>query len=318
MGMVTDVRVLAWPCWRKLNAHDRAPPTRTTMIRCPACAHTYSSRTAICPHCGSSPKNIGGFDAWAPELALGGGGFKAEYFSDLATLEAENFWFRARNSLIIWALKRHFPTFRSFLEIGCGTGFVLSGIAKAFPTAKVVGSEVFSEGLAFAARRVPTGRFVQMDAHCIPYEDAFDVVGAFDVLEHIPEDDVVLAQMYRTLRPGGGLLLTVPQHPWLWSPVDEYSCHVRRYTSAQLHSKIEAAGFEIVRSTSFVTLLLPAMWISRRRGSGKGVIDPHAEFRIPHPINRALESVLRLEQILIRMGASLPVGGSRLLVGRKR
>ena len=50
-----------------------------------------------------------------------------------------------------------------------------------------------------------------MDARCIPYEEEFDVVGAFDVLEHIPEDDVVLAQMYRAAKPGSGLLLTVPR-----------------------------------------------------------------------------------------------------------
>ena len=113
----------------------------------------YSFDAAACPRCGFSPETIAGFDAWAPELARGGGGFKAEYFAHLATLEAESFWFRARNSLIVWALRNYFPKFSSFLEVGCGPGSVLSGISKAFPSAKVVGSEVLSEGLAFAAQQ---------------------------------------------------------------------------------------------------------------------------------------------------------------------
>nr|VFK12098.1 MAG: Putative methyltransferase [Candidatus Kentron sp. LPFa]VFK28151.1 MAG: Putative methyltransferase [Candidatus Kentron sp. LPFa] len=55
-----------------------------------------------------------------------------------------------------------------FLEIGCGTGFVLSGIAEAFPEAKLVGTDAFSAGLAYAARRVPGAALYQMDARCLP------------------------------------------------------------------------------------------------------------------------------------------------------
>jgi SAM-dependent methyltransferase len=251
-------------------------------------------------------------------MALAGGGFRPEYFTDLAALEAGNFWFRGRNALIVWALKKYFPRLGSFMEIGCGTGFVLSGVGAAFPGAALYGSEVFSAGLGFAARRVERAGFMQMDGRNIPYEDEFDVVGAFDVIEHIVEDEVVLAQMCRALKPGGGLLLTVPQHPWLWSEADRYACHVRRYTAGELHSKVERAGFEIVRSTSFVSLLLPAMLASRRRAAGDKAFDPVDEFRIGRAANRVLEGVLAVERFAIRAGISLPAGGSRLLVARRR
>jgi SAM-dependent methyltransferase len=287
------------------------------MIRCPSCAKVYCSQAQACPGCEFSPKKIDGFSCWAPEVALGGNGFKAEYFEHLATVEKDNFWFRSRNSLIVWALKRYFPSFRSFLEVGCGTGFVLQGIAKAFPEAEIIGSEIFVQGLKFAAGRVPTGQFLQMDGRRIPYQNEFDLIGAFDVLEHILEDDVVLAGMYRALKPGGGLVVTVPQHPWLWSATDQYACHVRRYSAADLHFKLKNAGFEIVLSTSFVTLSLPAMLIARRRNAGKD-FDPCGEFHLSGWIDQTLELSLRLEQRLIRMGACLPIGGSRFVVGRRR
>ena len=62
-------------------------------------------------------------------------GFKPEYFEKLVTLEEKNFWFKSRNKIIINILKKYIDNMQSFLEIGCGTGFVTSAIAKAFPEA---------------------------------------------------------------------------------------------------------------------------------------------------------------------------------------
>jgi len=255
---------------------------------------------------------------FSPELARSSTGFKAAYFAPLAAREANHFWFCARNELIVWALRQYGKKASSFMEIGCGTGFVLQGIANAFPDMRLVGSEIYPEGLAFAANRITKGEFMQMDAKEIPFIDEFDVVGAFDVIEHIDDDETVLKQICLALKPQGLLLLTVPQHKWLWSVVDDYACHVRRYNVQELHIKVELAGFNIRRSTSFVTSLLPFMLISRRllRGNAES-FDPYAEFRINPKLNRMLKNFLRLELELIRSGFSLPVGGSRLIVARK-
>lgn len=257
--------------------------------------------------------------SYAPEYARGGGGFKANYYAELARLEGANFWFRARNALILWAIRKYCASFESFLEIGCGTAYVLSGVAGAFPHARLRGSEIFVAGLEFAAERLPSADFMQMDAREIPFRDEFDVVGAFDVLEHIEEDERVLAQVYAALKPGGCLLLTVPQHPWLWSAADAYACHVRRYRPTELHRKMKNAGFEVRRSTSFVTALLPALMASRlaRTNAVGQKFDPLAEFNISFWLNAMLEKVLAFERGLIRVGMNLPVGGSRLIVARK-
>ncbi|WP_416049426.1 class I SAM-dependent methyltransferase [Cupriavidus basilensis] len=287
------------------------------MIACPQCNGLYPSEHQGCPACGFIPETVNGFPAWAAELSRAGGGFKAEYFGQLVRLEEGNFWFRSRNELIIWALRKYFPGLESFLEVGCGTGFVLSGVSRAFPDARVVGSEIFSDGLAFAAARVNRAQFLQMDARRIPYVDEFDLVAAFDVIEHIDEDEVVLENLCRAIRPGGGLLITVPQHQWLWSAADTYACHVRRYSAQDILEKLVRAGFEIIRTTSFMSLLLPAMLFSRQRAGSPEDFDPLAEFEISSTLNWTLKAILSLERQLIRLGVNYPVGGSRLVIARK-
>ncbi|OGA39128.1 MAG: methyltransferase [Betaproteobacteria bacterium RIFCSPLOWO2_12_FULL_62_13] len=288
------------------------------MKRCVRCATPFSGQEWRCPACGYAPDRIGGFPAFAPELAGGGEGFDPALFSELARLEARNFWFRARNRLIVWALKRFFDGAQSLLEIGCGTGFVLSGIAAAFPNVRLAGSEVNPEGLGFAASRVASARLMQMDARRIPFEAEFDVVGAFDVIEHIDDDRTVLREMHRAVKPGGGILLTVPQHRFLWSEYDVRARHVRRYTADELRGKVLEAGFRIVRMTSFVALLLPLMLLSRlaKRAPRDGY-DPLAELRLAAGLNAFFEAALAFERGLIRAGATFPAGGSLLVVARR-
>jgi SAM-dependent methyltransferase len=166
---------------------------------------------------------------------------------------------------------------------------------------------------------LPNAEFMQMDARNIPYKSELDAIGAFDVLEHIEEDELVLQQICKALKPGGIVFITVPQHRWLWSAVDEYACHVRRYDSNELHQKVCKAGFEIILSTSFVSTLLPLMYLSRllKRNKMDVSIDAMAELRINPILNKLFESVLNFELALVRIGVPLPVGGSRLLIARK-
>jgi len=289
------------------------------MRRCLLCMATHDAADWRCPQCGNAPDLLDSFPVLAPELAQGGAGFQPQAFAELATLEADSFWFRARNRLIVWALRRHFPGMQRYLEIGCGTGYVLAGVADAYPQATITGSEVFSVGLPYAAERIGEAELLQMDARKIPYVNEFDVIGAFDVLEHIKEDEAVLTEMLQALRPGGGIAITVPQHPWLWSQQDEYACHERRYHIGELRDKVLRAGFRVELQTSFVSLLLPAMMASRLslKKTSPGAGNNAAEFQLPGLINRIFEGVMNLERQLIRLGIRFPLGGSLLLVARK-
>ncbi len=290
------------------------------MKLCISCGFEFSAPNWRCLNCQWQPPIKNGIPSFVSDPPDYGTGMHTSSFSLLADLEANNFWFRARNKLLIWTLKNYSSNVNKFMEVGCGTGFVLRGIALAFPSIQLSGSEIFAEGLAFASERIDGGaKFLQMDARQIPYVVEFDAIGAFDVIEHIQEDEVVLQQMYQALKPHGLLMLTVPQHPSLWSSVDEYSCHVRRYTARDLHEKVRNAGFEIIRSTSFVTTLLPLMFLSRvlRRGKDMRDRDADSELKINPILNCILEYCLNFEVFLIQFGVTLPVGGSRLVIARK-
>jgi SAM-dependent methyltransferase len=289
------------------------------MKRCTECSSLHDAAGFGCTSCGHKPEVVDGFLAFAPELAHEGGRYDADLFAERAPLEDVNFWFRARNELILSGLRKYRPALSSFLEIGCGSGYVLSGVAAEHSQADLYGSEIFVSGLPFAAARVPAAELMQMDARDIPFRDEIEVIGAFDVLEHIEEDEDVLREIHGALKDDGLVLISVPQHRWLWSPADDHVMHVRRYTSKELSSKLSAAGFEVLRSSSFVSLLLPVMMLSRLRMSRKqGETNPtDDEMRLPRPLNWLLYRILRVEVWLIGRGFRFPIGGSRFVVARK-
>lgn len=288
------------------------------MKRCLGCNANFNKFEWCCPKCGFSPQRQEGFICFSPDLAKDNEGFEEEYFKKLFTLEDQNFWFTSRNHLIVWAIKKCFPQARNLLEIGCGTGYVLSGIQKNYPDLTLNGSEIFLNGLGCASQRLHNVELFQMDARNIPFDSEFDIIGAFDVIEHIIEDELVLSEIFRSLKHNGGLLITVPQHPFLWSSTDDLACHVRRYTAEELKAKVERAGFKVERITSFVSLLFPLLFISRLRNKmQKGEPDPFGELKINPILNKSLKGVLSLERYFIKAGTSFPFGGSLLLVGRK-
>lgn len=288
------------------------------MKRCLHCGAVFATPGWGCAACGAVPREIGGYRAFAPDLAVTNDGMDPQAHHRLDKIQATSFWFRARNRLIVDLSIRYFPGAQSLLEVGCGTGYVLHGLQQERPRLRLAGSEIYANGLDYARQRLgPHVELFQMDARAIPFVDEFDLIGAFDVLEHIEEDREVLRAMRQALRPGGGLLLSVPQHPFLWSRVDEIAYHKRRYRRNELEQKCRAAGFEVLRTTSFVCTLLPLMLAQRLVHGCSKNYDPDAEMALPARLNQAFEVMLDLERRAIDAGLSFPVGGSRFVVARR-
>ena len=289
------------------------------MKKCVLCGHRFDQGPWTCPACAGEPGLSNGFMTFAPELARDSHDWDPSYAARLAANESSHFWFRSRNRLVVWALGRFAAARANYLEVGCGTGQVLSGVRCAFPDMTRSASDVFCESLEFVKSRCPGDFLFQADIRALPYCDEFDAIGAYDVLEHIEDDATALAALHEALRPGGILALTVPQHPRLWSAADDYACHKRRYTRAEMTAKLRAAGFEILRITSFVFFLLPVLLLSRARmPKNLQDFDPLTEFRINPLVNRVLEFFLDIEVALIRLGVSLPAGSTLFVVAKRR
>ena len=283
---------------------------------CLNCSERFDLDRWRCPYCQHQPAT-GHFLQFAPALAQANDGFEVASFELLARLEQSSFWFRSRNRLVLQLLGRYFPTAKRLLEIGCGTGFVLSGLREARPELELTGSDIHEAGLTVAAKRLPGVALYQIDCRRLPFDSHFDVICALDVLEHIDEDEVAVAVMFRAIRPGGGAIISVPQHPRLWSAGDDFAHHKRRYRRRELQAKLRGAGFHIELMTSLVFFLLPAMAVARARQRDLKTYDPVTDYRTPRSIDRAFEGVLEAERWLIGRGVSLPAGGSLFAVATK-
>ena len=288
------------------------------MKRCLVCKGPFRQSGWQCPKCGFTPETRSGVLQFDPGIADKGDSYNPAWYEELARLEDRNFWFRARNRLIAWLARRHLPASANFLEIGCGTGYVLRMLREEFPGWRITASEMFPDAFPFAARRVDSSvQLQQFDARAIPYRDEFDAIGAFDVIEHIEDDAGVLNEVCAALKPQGLLIASVPQHKFLWSRYDEIGHHFRRYELPDLSVRLCAAGFQVVETTSFNSLLLPLLWLSRKMRKIANDADLLDELRIGGAMNELLYAVLALEFAFVRIGVRWPAGGSRIFVARK-
>lgn len=151
--------------------------------------------------------------------------------------------------------------------------------------------EYTEDGASFAAGRGL--RVIRGDATALPVRsESCDLVVAYDVLEHIPDDKSAAAEIYRSLRPGGTFLVAVPCDPKLWSAHDDAVDHVRRYTRQTLADLLGGAGFSLGHLTSWNVLMRPLVKLHRKRQTGSDLDDPRRW------LNAALSFVIKLERYL--------------------
>jgi len=273
---------------------------------------------------GAAWQEIDGIRCYAPELALSHTDYPSAGFDVTAAVEARSFWCRSRIRILRRIIERHADRSRplDMLDIGCGIGGIVGALG-GMANLRLTGSEIYLTGLQYARTRLPNVSFIQLDATRIPFVESYDIIGAFDVLEHIDEDEQVMRSVWNALRRGGLFLITVPQYPWMWSHLDDIVHHKRRYTRAELVGKLTKAGYQVEYTTSFVTALFPMMAASRLLSKARAhSADTRKEFEsevsLPGPLNAVFDVVMRVDEALIGTGRSLPFGGSLLAVARKR
>lgn len=266
---------------------------------------------------------IDGIRCFSPDVASSYADYPDGGF-DLTDKGAESsFWVSSRNRLfknIVY--EQMVPTgITNFLEIGCGTGNFIQQIVEN-KNLKITGSEIYLKGLLYAKKNLPAVDFIQFDITHGDIGEQFDLIVAFDVLEHIEDDVTAILNINKILPKGGGLIITVPQHMFLWSKLDEIVRHKRRYSKREMVTKLKENGFDISYTTSFLFVLFPLMLITRMldKGSYQSKSDEVAlekRVKFSTTLNWILDRFMRIDEALIRLGISLPFGGTLVVVARK-
>ena len=256
-------------------------------------------------------------------------GYDARFFARFAEVEETHFWFASRRRIVAPLLAQAvagLPPGAPVLEIGCGTGGMLGLLAEICGPERVVGLDLFLEGLALARARHPV-HLVQGDLQRSPFRPA-GLLCMFDVLEHLTADEEVLRDLHGLLAPGGRLLLTVPAWPALWSYYDVAQCHRRRYRPRDLAAKLAAAGFVVEYLTPILSGMLPLLLLDRfvaplAARLGRARSRPGAEKALadllppPAPINALLTHLLAWERPLVARRLRVPAGTSLLALAQR-
>ena len=240
----------------------------------------------------------------SPAVQVRPAGFGADRLGLIAELENEHFWFAGRRALIERLLTTHAARVEAAVDVGCGTGALLDLLAS--HAERVVGVD-------------PLGgtdpRIVVGTAEQLPLDSgSVGLVTAFDVLEHV-DDRAALAEFRRVLRPGGGVALTVPAFPFLWSERDELAGHRRRYRRGELLSLLQDSGYAVSEVAYYQFVLFPLLVANRfagRRRSGMTTVEERVSARS----NRLLRRVNKAEVSLGRR-VRWPWGSTLAVVARR-
>lgn len=204
--------------------------------------------------------------------------------------QPDYWWYRARSELLRAALGDHVAGPR-VLDVGSADGPSVPWLR---------GSPHVTVDLD--RRGLRPGEGVCASALALPFRDAsFDLVSAFDVVEHCEPESRALAELGRVLAPGGRLLLSVPAYQWAWSDHDVRAGHHRRYTRRRLVAAVAEAGFDVRRASYGFAGVFPVFAAERLvRRTGR---SQHGDGRLPEPsplVERVLMGLSRAEARWLR------------------
>jgi 2-polyprenyl-3-methyl-5-hydroxy-6-metoxy-1,4-benzoquinol methylase len=297
------------------------------MLVCPVCKNSLLKETLqySCQQCGKTFTVNEGIIQFAQDIQNEERYFPNNAFEILYLAEEKNFWFTVRNKIIGNTITRYLPLKSRILEVGCGTGYVSRYLRET--GYRIECADLFLKALQFCKARHAGDLYYQYNLSDQIFIEEFDGICAFDVLEHIDDDLSVLKNLYAALKPGGILILTVPADQRLWSAMDRYAEHKRRYSRQELREKVEGNGFKVIKLSYFMTLLYPFIFFSRKFLSRfKSPDEENAKIQINNEVMSELQPnilinslcflIFSLEVPLLNL-VTLPCGSSLLCVAVK-
>jgi SAM-dependent methyltransferase len=237
-----------------------------------------------------------------------------DYGARYRELFQRHWWWRAREHVILNALRAHRPAsgWRNVLDVGCGDGLFFGELAR-------LPGVVLVEGVEPAAHLVSPEGPHRAHIHIAPFDASFDpgrrysLIVMLDVLEHLPDPAASLRHALSLLDPDGVFLATVPAFMALWTRHDDLNEHYTRYDKASFRRLAAESGLRIDESRYFFHWTAAGKLATRiKEALVPG--EPKSPAMPPALINRALYTVSRLEERALG-AVPLPFGSSLLVVG---
>jgi SAM-dependent methyltransferase len=240
------------------------------------------------------------------------------FYHEYAAAEDEHWWFEGRRAIIRELLGKWLPPSpgdrRKILDVGCGPGGMLDLLME-FGQVHALDPSV--DAINYCRERVGDRVTLHLGGvpEGVPRGMSFDVITAFDVIEHLQDPVSGLRGLRSVLKSDGALVCTVPAFKFLWSIHDDINHHFRRYTREMLEREFHDAGFRVKYMSYFNSVLFPPIAAARLIGR----LLPAAKeaksdlFVPPQSVNRILTSVFSAEKYVLRNG-SLPFGVSLIAI----
>lgn len=264
-----------------------------------------------------TPEFLDGITRYIDSVKAEHNDYHAIGLDNLYKIESEHFWFVSRRKVIVNWFKEFIDIKQSIIEIGAGTGSVSRSLVDA--GYQVAVGELHLSGLYYA-KTYGIKDLYQFDLFHPPFENKFDAIGLFDVLEHL-DDVLALEKIAKILKQKGKLVLTVPAHDWLWNRDDTIAGHKRRYSKKQLLSVVEEAGFKVEKIRYFFIFILPLLWLRTLLNRDIQAPVKDNEYMINIKINPLINwCLLKLCDLESMINKYIPniVGGSLILIAEKK
>lgn len=266
--------------------------------------------------------------------------FDSSEFQLRADIEDKHYWHVHRRAVLLDVLREVSPPKATgrLLEIGCGIGTVTTHFNQHGYVCDY--GDYFENAIAIAKRRAEaklgaaeaaTRRFMQVDATKELRVDGYQGMFLFDVIEHLPDDHLVMTNVRKALElekaASPFVIVTVPAFQFLWSPWDDVEKHKRRYTRGSLVSVLDRAGFSVARTTYlFAPLFFAALGVKGLRAVRNLVASPPkaehmselSEAKNVDLLNKVVVTAHAPERAWLGGKRGLPLGTSVLAVARPR
>jgi len=245
--------------------------------------------------------------------------YPKDMYEQYNTETDSGYWVMHRSNEILREMKK--LGLGQLVEVGAGTGSVCGFLAQndvevaAIEPLKAGATSIQKKGIQTLCGRLEIVNFPP---------ESIKAYGAFDVLEHIENPSQLLDEMYRTLQPGGYLLVTVPCGQWLWGEMDKSIGHFRRYSMRTINEVISRSGFTPIKSRYlFLTLVLPAFLLRSipfrlgiRKSEQQVFETVQSEQSSNKVVNTIMKFVFSIESFISKL-APLPYGLTVFMIAQK-